>query len=108
MYLDNTNSFIVIFFIVIRKDILYRNYYEMKKLFFIDFDYIPETYCYPKEKYLIEKKFNDYKLNISDLWILKPSNWYGGNGISFLRTIKNITLKEFVLSKYIQDIFDKW
>lgn len=87
-----------------RKDILYRNYYEMKKLFFIDFDYIPETYCYPKEKYLIEKKFNDYKLNISDLWILKPSNWYGGNGISFLITIKNITMKEFVLSKYIQNL----
>ena len=76
----------------------------MKKLFYNDFDYIPETYCYPKEKNIIEKKFKDYVLNISDLWILKPSNWYGGNGISFLRTIKNITLKEFVLSKYIQDI----
>ena len=87
-----------------RKDILYNHYYIMKKLFYNNFDYIPETYCYPKEKNIIEKKFKDYVLNISDLWILKPSNWYGGNGISFLRTIKNITLKEFVLSKYIQDI----
>ena len=95
-YLDADNYF--------KKDTLYRSYYSMKKLFFEDFDYMPETYCYPDEKIIIENRFKDYKFNLSDLWLIKPANLDSGRGITFLSSIKNINMTEFIISKYIRNI----
>ena len=76
----------------------------MKELFFEDFNYLPETYNYPEQKQIIIKKFKNYKLNLSELWLVKPSNSGGGHDISILDTLNNIKLKEFVLTKYIKNI----
>jgi hypothetical protein len=62
---------------------------------------MPETYIYPEEKNLIYNKFNNYTLNLTDLWIVKPSNLYAGQGITILDSIEKIELNEFVITKYI-------
>jgi len=62
---------------------------------------MPETYIYPEEKNLIYNKFNNYILNLTDLWIVKPSNLYAGQGITILDSIEKIELNEFVITKYI-------
>ena len=76
----------------------------MKKIFINDFDFMPETYNYPSNKYIIENKFKDYHLNLNDLWLIKPTHQYGGRGISFLFSLKAIQYKEFVITKYIKNI----
>ena len=54
------------------KDLQYNNYENMRKHFPKDFNFMPKTYDYPKDEKEIEKKFGKYKLNIKDLWIVKP------------------------------------
>ena len=76
----------------------------MKKIFLQDFNYMPETYNFPEDQNLINNKFKNYTLNLKDLWLIKPSNSCGGNGISIFTSLNNIKLKEFVLTKYISDI----
>ena len=65
---------------------------------------MPETYNFPNQKNIIENKFKNYKLNLSDLWLIKPSNKYGGRGITILTSYENIILKEFIITKYITNI----
>lgn len=77
---------------------------EMKKLFSDDFDYMPETYNYPEQKNLIYNKFQNYKFNSNDLWMIKPSNLCAGSGITIFRSLQNVKLKEFVLTKYMTNI----
>ena len=36
----------------------------MKKLFNDDYNYMPETYCYPREQNQIYFKFNNYSFDI--------------------------------------------
>ena len=60
----------------------------MKKKNDNDFNYMPETFYYPKEKYLIENKFKNYSLDLKDLWLVKPTNKYGGKGIFILNSLK--------------------
>ena len=86
------------------KNILYRSYYSMKKLFINDYNFMPETYNYPDDKYLIENKFKDYHLNLNDLWLIKPTNLCGGRGISFLFSLQIIQYKKYVITKYIINI----
>ena len=89
---------------LLKKDILYKNYYSMKKEFNEDFNYMPETYYYPKDKKIINKKFNNYILNLDNLWLVKPTNKYGGKGISILHSLKDIEIKEYVITKYIMNL----
>ena len=88
-------------FYAFHKNTLHREYTKMKKIFFDDFNYMPETYIYPEEKNLIYNKFNNYTLNLTDLWIVKPSNLYAGQGITILDSIEKMELNEFVITKYI-------
>ena len=82
-----------------QKNILYEYYLKMKKLFFKDFNYMPETYCFPEESDLIYNKFKNYSLNINNLWILKPSDKGSAKGITLFRSLEKVLLSQFVLTK---------
>ena len=87
-----------------RKNILYKSYISMKKLYFNDFDYMPLTYNYPDDKELIDNKFKDYILDINDLWLIKPTNLYLGINVEIFKSLKEIKMKEYVITKYITNI----
>ena len=87
-----------------QKNILYRQYLSLKKSFIKDFDYMPETFNYPDDKKIIEIKFSNYILNLSDLWLVKPTNKCAGEGIKLFKSLKDIKYKEFLLTKYITNI----
>lgn len=89
---------------IFQKNSLYKCYSSIKRLFDKDFKYMPETYYYPEEEKVIQNKFKNYHLNISDLWLVKPSNSGSGKKITFLKLLKNINLKEYVITKYITNI----
>ena len=65
---------------------------------------MPETYIYPEEKDLINNKFKDYKLNIKDLWFVKPFDLYAGKGINIFDSLEKIELNEFLITKYITNL----
>ena len=71
----------------------------MKQKFCDDFNYMPETYNYPEEKGIINDKFTNYKLNLNDLWLIKPVNKCGGYGIDILTSLKFVKLKNFIITK---------
>ena len=89
---------------IFQKNSLYASYDSMKNLFFEDFTFMPETYIYPKQKGIIYKKFKNYQLNLDDLWLVKPTNKYGGHGIYIFDSLKNIKLDEFIITKYIKNV----
>ena len=68
-----------------QKNTLYTYYLQMKNLFYNDFNYMPETYNYPTEKTIIQNKFKNYTLNMKELWFIKPSNKWGGSGVTILQ-----------------------
>ena len=86
---------------VFNKKNLYELYIEIKNKFFGDFNYMPETYIYPTQKDLIYDKFKNYQFDVNDLWLIKPSDKYGGKGITILSSLDEILIKEFVITKYI-------
>jgi len=90
--------------LVFQKDSLYSSYDNIKNIFFEDFNYMPETYIYPEQKNIIYNKFKNYKLNLSNLWLVKPTNKYGGHDINIFDSLKNIKLKEFIITKYIKNV----
>lgn len=59
-----------------------------------------ETYNYPEDKELIENKSKNYNFNKGDLWLIKPVNNFGGNEINILKSINEIKMKEYVITKY--------
>lgn len=87
-----------------QKNMLYKAYSSMKKLFPEDFDYMPETFYYPEQKNLIDNKFKNYNLNVNDLWLIKPTNLGEGHLINMFESLDNIKLEQFVITKYIKDI----
>ena len=105
MKLNNFKKFYRFFgYKVLMKDTLYKNYLEMKEEFQEDYNYMPETYHYPNDRYAIFKKFRDYKLNLDDLWLVKPAHMYGGIGIKILKSLKTIHRSEFLINKYITNL----
>jgi hypothetical protein len=88
------------------KDKLYENYLEMKKLFKDDYNYMPETYCYPRDQNQIYIKFNNYTLDLNNLWLIKPINQYQGSGIHFLSSLKKEIKKrkKFLITKFISKL----
>ena len=89
---------------LLEKDILYKNYLNMKIYFNKDFNYMPETYYYPEHKKLIKAKFKKYRKNISNLWLIKPKNKFGGIGIFIFKSLKKIKTNEYIITKYITNI----
>jgi len=85
------------------KNILYKNYLTMKKIFPKDYNYMPLTYIYPNDKEIIKKKFGKYKLNLNDLWIVKPNNLFSGMGIHIFKSLKEETLNYYLISKYLKN-----
>ena len=98
-------------------------YNKLKEQFPKDFNYIPETYFIPEQIDLVNKKFNKYKFNLNDVWIInqihEENNEINDNKDnksnnmkkkypkiinSFEKEIKKEKLKEnFVISKYISN-----
>ena len=102
MNINNFNKYYRFFgYEVFMKDTLYFNYMKMKKEYNKDYNFMPETFCFPKDKNFINKKFKNYTLNINNLWLIKPPNKGGGNGISIFDSLNNINQDEFLLTKYI-------
>ena len=66
--------------------------------------YMPDTFNYPEDKHLILSKFSNYKLNMDNLWLIKPTNKCGGEGIKILNSLKSIEYKEYILTKYLKNI----
>ena len=81
----------------------------MRNKFKEDYNYMAETYYYPGDKSIILNKFSNYTFNINDLWLVKPPYDYGGNGIHILKSLNEIKLKQYLITKYITnlDLIDK-
>ena len=88
------------------KDILYKNYMTMKKLFKDDYNYMSETYCYPTDQNQIYIKFNNYSLDIKNLWLVKPVAKSVGKGIHFFTSLKQEMNKGglFLITKFISNL----
>jgi hypothetical protein len=77
----------------------------MKNVFGDDFNYLPETYFYPSDQEdIIKNKFKDYIFDLKDLWLIKPTNKCGGEGIKLFKSLKEIKYRDFVITKYIRNI----
>ena len=85
------------------KDLLYSNYLKMRKHFPEDYNYMPKTYIYPKDKEKIEIKFKNYKFNLKKLWIVKPNNLSFGQGIHFLISLKEEAFNKYLISEYLKN-----
>ena len=85
----------------------YLFYNKLKDKYSKDFNYLLETYRWPEQKEIINKKFNNYKYNSNNLWILKQEE----NNISINNSTKPHLFKSFselensneklILSKYL-------
>ena len=84
------------------KDLTYLNYYNMRIKFPKDFDYMPETYSYPENKKEIEKKFSNYKLDLNDLWLIKPKTGSLGEGIYIFENFTKIP-DVYLITRYISN-----
>lgn len=57
----------------VSKSLLYHNYKLLENKFHSEFDYMFETYSYPEDKKIIEKKISNNTLNKNkELWLVKP------------------------------------
>ena len=90
------------FKIISHKDLTYLNYYNMRKIFPNDFDYMPETFRFPEEKEILEQKFRNYKINENDLWLIKPKTGSLGNGIYIFEDLSKAP-DVYILTKYISN-----
>ena len=75
----------------------------MRKHFPEDYNYMPKTYIYPKDKEKIEKKFKNYKFNLKKLWIVKPNNLSFGQGIHFLISLKEEAFNNYLITEYLKN-----
>ena len=67
------------------KSQLYINYKNFEERFPSDYDYMLETYSFPEEKIIIEKKFKNYILKSNDdVWLIKPPLGSLGSNISMI------------------------
>ena len=88
------------------KNLLNQNYKHMKSFFPKDYNYMPKTYEYPKDAEKIKNKFGKYKLNLKDLWIVKPTDLFNGIGIHIFKSLEQEEknkFKEFIISKYLSN-----
>ena len=88
------------------KDGLNRFYNKQKMKFPEDYNYIPETYLFPDDKYQILEKFKDYQYNPEDVWLFKPARSSFAHGIKIINNytdIKNANQKSYLISRYIMN-----
>ena len=61
-----------------------------------------ETYSYPEDKIIINKKFTNYTLSRNDdVWMIKPTMGSLGLKISILTNFSKINLKSYLITKYL-------
>jgi len=89
---------------IFQKDSLYMSYKKMKKLFNREYNFMVETYNYPNDRDIINKKFKNYTFDINDLWLIKPKNKSGGHGIKILKSFDKLKKNEFLITKYITNL----
>ena len=86
----------------VSKSLLYINYKPFHDKFPGDYNYMLETYSYPKEKQEIIEKFSKYSLkNDNDVWMIKPTMGSLGLEISILTNYSDIKLKNYLITKYL-------
>lgn len=86
----------------VSKSLLYINYKPFHDKFPDDYNYMLETYSYPKEKQEIIEKFSKYSLkNDNDVWMIKPTMGSLGLKISILTNYSDIKLKNYLITKYL-------
>jgi len=88
----------------VSKSSLYINYKKMNEIFPDDYNFMLETFSFPEDKKIINKKFKNYKFNNNpknnDVWLIKPKLGSLGLGMSILKNITNIK-KECLITKYL-------
>ncbi len=75
-------------------------YYKMKLNFSNDYNFMTETFILPKDKIKAEEYFKNYNLTNDNLWLVKPYDQCGGDGIFFLKKYENIPSNS-IITKYI-------
>ena len=88
---------------ITRKSSLYLNYKIFKEKFPDDFNYMPETFIMPKDKKIIEEKFKNYKIDVNNLWIVKPKYLSRGRGIHLFDNMKDDINNDILISRYISN-----
>jgi hypothetical protein len=86
-----------------KKNLLYTIYKAQNKLFPKEYNFMEETYLYPEDKKIINKKFKNYKLDKNNLWLVKPKDGNTGKGIHIFKSLENES-KEYLLTKYINNL----
>ena len=81
---------------------LYKNYKLMHEKYQNEYNYMPYTFIFPKDAITVFTRFNNYKLDINDLWIIKSKDTSNGKGIKILKNINEIN-KNKILSEYISN-----
>ena len=88
----------------VSKSSLYINYKKMNQIFPDDYNFMLETFSFPEDKKIINKKFKNYRFNNNpknnDVWLIKPKLGSLGLGMSILKNITNIK-KECLITKYL-------
>ena len=46
----------------------------------------------------------NYSLDINNLWLVKPTNSFGGKKIKILESLTNINLENFLITRYITNV----
>ena len=85
------------------KDLLYQNYQFMNTYFPKEYNFMPKTYEYPKDEKEIKEKFSEYQVNLKDLWIVKPTQLFGGRGVHLFKSLEeeNKNHTHYIISKYL-------
>lgn len=89
---------------VFMKDTLYMHYMDMKKIFNKEYNFMVETYNYPNDKDIIDKKFMNYTFDMKNLWLVKPKRLLCGMGIKILDSYDKIEKNEFLITRYITNL----
>jgi len=84
---------------ITRKDLLYKNYFQLKQKFPSEFDYMAETYTYLQVMEQKEK-FEHYTVAKDNLWLVKPDRLSRGRGIHFFKEVESLSEKD-IITKYI-------
>ena len=90
------------FEIITDKYFEYLFYTRMKNSFPKDFNYMPETYSYPQQNEIINKKFGNYTLSKGNLWLVKPKLLSLGIGIHIFHNLTDLP-DQYIITKYIEN-----
>lgn len=86
-----------------RKDMMYRNFNNMKRRLGAGFDYCPMTYILPQD-YTRFKLDQKEEPNPKQLWIVKPTNEACGRGIKVIQGKQYVKNKEnHLISRYVMN-----